>query len=565
MLAYFYKDLPHFLTVSEHDSLGGNPHDVTLQQAYVASRAAVDDPDIEPLAGTQFKIFGEDSSDAVVDGATIRIASGGLTTGASGVLCGSVFIYGGNNSSTVNVAAGDIRLEAGTSGSGNYGNGGDVDIVGGTCLYFGGVQTPSGGDVNITGGNAAGSGCLGGDINLAPGSGDTRGTINIIGDMRFSTTGATYYKIQFYNGGIVGSLLPDALMSGSTSWFLPHDRGGLLALDADVTDVENDLATHTSDSTIHFTEASIDHTAIQNIGTNTHTQIDTHISDSTLHFTEASIDHTAIQNIGTNTHAQIDTHVGDSTIHFTEASIDHGAISGLAGDDHTQYLNETRHDALASDNPHSVTLDQATTAGSTTTNDITIGSLTSDGLDYPTSDGTDGQAITTDGSGTLGFETVSGVKIVDFTLNQSISASSTYTHQIAIGSGYTIAYIQFGIQDSVSASAKKRMSGFAWITDDVDDAYSITPYLQYDSVTVCGIPYFTVSYRPEFWSYSRDSQLSRTQWQSFIDNVTGAGIKLTSARINGSNVDMVWENTFGSSRSVTIWGFVRPEIGKVVT
>jgi len=82
-----------------------------------------------------------------------------------------------------------------------------------------------------------------------------------------------------------------------------------------------DLTSHTGDATIHFTEASIDHTAITNIGTNTHAQIDTHIADATLHFTEASIDHTAIANIGTNTHAQIDTHIADATIHFTEASI----------------------------------------------------------------------------------------------------------------------------------------------------------------------------------------------------------------------------------------------------
>jgi hypothetical protein len=48
---------------------------------------------------------------------------------------------------------------------------------------------------------------------------------------------------------------------------------------------------------------------------------DSHIADATIHFTEASIDHTAITNIGTNTHAQIDTHIADATIHFTEGSI----------------------------------------------------------------------------------------------------------------------------------------------------------------------------------------------------------------------------------------------------
>ncbi len=92
-----------------------------------------------------------------------------------------------------------------------------------------------------------------------------------------------------------------------------------------------DLTTHTSDGTIHFTEGAIDHTNILSVGTNTHTQIDMHLAaanphsdsasdtdltahtgDATIHFTEASIDHTAIANVGTNTHTQIDTHIANN-------------------------------------------------------------------------------------------------------------------------------------------------------------------------------------------------------------------------------------------------------------
>jgi hypothetical protein len=53
---------------------------------------------------------------------------------------------------------------------------------------------------------------------------------------------------------------------------------------------------------------------------------------------DGDIDHTLISNIGTNSHADIDTHIADTSIHFTEASIDHGSISGLSDDDHTQYI-----------------------------------------------------------------------------------------------------------------------------------------------------------------------------------------------------------------------------------
>jgi len=48
--------------------------------------------------------------------------------------------------------------------------------------------------------------------------------------------------------------------------------------------------------------------------------------------------HLDLTDIGVNTHLQIDSHIADSTIHFTEGSIDHGSIAGLADDDHTQYL-----------------------------------------------------------------------------------------------------------------------------------------------------------------------------------------------------------------------------------
>lgn len=140
-------------------------------------------------------------------------------------------------------------------------------------------------------------------------------------------------NIQFNDSGVFGGsanftwdgstldVVGDITVSGTVD-------GRDVSVDGGVQDA------HIADATIHFTEGSIDHTAILNIGVNTHAQIDTHIADATIHFTEGSIDHTAILNIGTNTHAQIDTHIADATLHFTEGSIDHTAILNIGTNSH---------------------------------------------------------------------------------------------------------------------------------------------------------------------------------------------------------------------------------------
>ena len=144
--------------------------------------------------------------------------------------------------------------------------------------------------------------------------------------------GATDNAIARYDGA-TGKLIQDSLvfLSDTGDISLPAFAtvdGRDISIDGAILDA------HVTDPTIHFTEASIDHTAILNIGTNSHAAIDTHIADATIHFTEASIDHTAILNIGTNSHAAIDTHIADATIHFTQASIDHTAILNIGTNSH---------------------------------------------------------------------------------------------------------------------------------------------------------------------------------------------------------------------------------------
>jgi hypothetical protein len=113
---------------------------------------------------------------------------------------------------------------------------------------------------------------------------------------------------------------------------------------------------HASDTSLHFTEASINHDNILNIGTYGHDTIDTHIDDTSIHFsqgaisisstqvsdfTEASQDVigalvigqsgiTTVYNDATNTFrvglsgwlfTGITGHIGDTSIHFTQAQI----------------------------------------------------------------------------------------------------------------------------------------------------------------------------------------------------------------------------------------------------
>lgn len=132
----------------------------------------------------------------------------------------------------------------------------------------------------------------------------------------------------------------DALETDLAASALATKLATAAAIKTYVDSVGGDLTTHIGDATIHFTEASIDHTNITNVGTNTHAQIDTHVADATIHFTEASIDHDNILNKGTTSHADLDTHVGAS-------SGVHGATGAIVGTTDTQDLtNKTFTDAI---------------------------------------------------------------------------------------------------------------------------------------------------------------------------------------------------------------------------
>ena len=80
------------------------------------------------------------------------------------------------------------------------------------------------------------------------------------------------------------------------------------------------------------------------------------------------------------------------------------AWGDLAGNivDQTDLVDYVDQEIAAIPSP---TLDSVTSNGSTTTNNVTVGGLTAGSLTYPSTDGTVGQFLSTDGAGALSFET----------------------------------------------------------------------------------------------------------------------------------------------------------------
>lgn len=174
-----------------------------------------------------------------------------------------------------------------------------------------------------------------------------------------------------------------------------------------------------------ITSASLvtDHTALSNIGTNTHVQIDNHIADSTLHYTQASISITESQisdlqsyllSTDIDTFAELQAIVADATL-------------VKSGDNISLFTNDAGYITEGDDNQ---TLSFVDSTGlltiSGTGNTVDLGLTTTDKSNWDTAFGWGDHALAGYITATLGNEEVQDIVGAMTTLNTETLITVTY-------------------------------------------------------------------------------------------------------------------------------------------
>lgn len=126
-------------------------------------------------------------------------------------------------------------------------------------------------------------------------------------------------------------------------------------------------------------------------------------------------------------------------------------------------------------------------------------------------------------------------------VNQAVLANSTYTLSIALGrSDFNIGFAVVTIPNSLAFPLLRRTNAHLWFTDVLADAVAQStlrvsvPFTSYQL-----IDYTIADNRHAGYFYSVDGFLSEAQFNN--DEFTSA-IRILSAQINGSNLEIVFKN-----------------------
>ena len=145
---------------------------------------------------------------------------------------------------------------------------------------------------NISIGQDSGSSSLSGNIFIGEASGpydsDVQSSICIGGQ-------AGYYAVG-NNTIILNATGYDLNSTGDNKLFI-----------APIQNISGNTVLQYNDTTKEITHNILDHSSLNEIGSNSHSAIDSHISDSTIHFTEGSISHSNIIGSGSVSHSLLDT------------------------------------------------------------------------------------------------------------------------------------------------------------------------------------------------------------------------------------------------------------------
>ena len=237
----------------------------------------------------------------------------------------------------------------------------------------------------------------------------------------------------------------------------------------------------------------------------------------------SAVSHTEIQDIGTNTHAQLDIHAGATvSVHNFDAA---GKAPPKAhASNHTDGTDDIQ-DATAGQKG------LMTLAYAGKMDGIEAGAEVNNISDVNAAD-------LTDGGETILHAHPGGMKIERVTLDivgQAIPANTTYTALIPLSrADYTHGDLMIHNNQLAAVQINQRGSGFYKFTTSISDAQGNSFAVSVNMISLC---VYYDRWQAGF-AYRVDSKLSNATFNS-----VGAGqIQLTSIRINGSNLELVFSN-----------------------